>query len=126
MTHSEEPTKEELYEKAQELDIEGRSTMDKAELAEAVAAAEAGETEPATESDSTESDTADGFQPSHSEEDLAAQAETEIEPDAVENVTDTGWVIQSRAEEEAAQHERREARNAEVEETVAQAERTPF
>lgn len=32
----EEPTKEELYEEAQELDVEGRSTMDKDELQEAV------------------------------------------------------------------------------------------
>lgn len=36
-----EPTKAELYEKAQELDIEGRTNMDKAELAAAIEAAEA-------------------------------------------------------------------------------------
>jgi len=34
-----EPTQEELYEQAQELDIKGRSKMDKSELAAAVAAA---------------------------------------------------------------------------------------
>lgn len=33
-------TKDELYERAQELDIEGRSTMNKAELQEAVEAEE--------------------------------------------------------------------------------------
>lgn len=37
------PSKEELSEKARELDIEGRSTMNKEELAEAVAAAEGGD-----------------------------------------------------------------------------------
>ena len=35
-----EPTKEELYRRAQELEIEGRSDMTKAELADAVQAAE--------------------------------------------------------------------------------------
>lgn len=34
-----EPTKEELYEEAQELDIKGRTKMDKAELAAAIAEA---------------------------------------------------------------------------------------
>lgn len=33
---NEEPTKEELYEEAQELDVEGRSSMNKDELQEAV------------------------------------------------------------------------------------------
>lgn len=32
----EEPTKEELYERAQELEVEGRSSMDKGELKDAV------------------------------------------------------------------------------------------
>jgi hypothetical protein len=128
-----EPTKEELYEKAQELDIDGRSHMDKAELAEAVAAAEAQpQSEPAPEDESNETpaaseeDTAGGFGPEVSEEDTEAQEATAIEVDEVEQVTDTGWVIKSRAEEEAEQHERRKAADAVVEEKVANAETTPF
>lgn len=39
-TLEDEKTRDELYERAQELDIEGRSEMDKPELAAAVAAAE--------------------------------------------------------------------------------------
>lgn len=42
-------TKEELYERATELEIEGRSNMDKAELEEAVSAADGG-----SETDGTE------------------------------------------------------------------------
>lgn len=38
-------TKSELYEKAQELEIEGRSQMDKDDLVQAVESAESGETE---------------------------------------------------------------------------------
>ncbi len=40
MTHH-EPTKEELYDRAQELDIEGRSTMTKPQLKRAIREAEA-------------------------------------------------------------------------------------
>jgi len=99
-THeSDEPTKEELYEKAQELDVEGRSTMDKAELAEAV--------EEAEEADDTE------------------EAEA-VESASTENVTDTGWKILSRAEEEEAQHERRRQADAEVEGAAKAAKTTPF
>jgi hypothetical protein len=49
-----EPTKEELLERARELEIEGRSGMNKEELAEAVAAAEEKDQEPPAEENGQE------------------------------------------------------------------------
>lgn len=132
--HDDDVTKEELYEEAQELDVEGRSKMNKAELAEAVAAAEAesdgdGPTEDdASPQETTEADTT---------AEIVADPPAGIDPDSVEdpdasfaeegaNVTDTGWVIKSRREEEDEQHARREAANAKVEETVKAAKTNPW
>lgn len=50
---SDGPTKEELYERAQELDIQGRSDMDKEELAAAIAEEEDGTPEGAVRSTPT-------------------------------------------------------------------------
>jgi hypothetical protein len=131
-----EATKEELYEKAQELDVEGRSDMNKAELAAAVAAAEAEkDSAPAhdhgelagSDADNAGSDeVAGGFGPETSVEDTEAQKATAIEADPVGNYTDTGWEIKSRAQEEAEQHARREAGNALVEEIQAKARTNPW
>lgn len=53
---ADEPTKDELYEQAQELDVEGRSDMNKDELAEAVAEA-GGDAGGAADDESTDAPT---------------------------------------------------------------------
>lgn len=100
---SEESTKEELYEKAQELDIDGRSSMSKDELAEAVEAHEAGE--------------------SHESGDPVVAADDGGAGTALAAANQPGGV---KAAEEQAQHDRREARNAEIEEAVSKANTSPF
>jgi hypothetical protein len=88
--------------------------------------------EPAPEPEVTKSadsgDTAGGFGPEKSVEDKDAQAATAPGHDSVnpEHGSSEDWTVKSRKEEEEDQHARREAANAEVEKTVAQAETTPF
>lgn len=160
-----DPTKDELYEKAQELDIDGRSTMDKAELEAAVAAAEAngdGESDGDGESEADASvDTQAATAPDPDTErkgDYHPQGAGEGEDaDAIGDIprpdgetiagdTDTDPVLDSEAdyskpeveyhadtnevksiqEEEEAQHERRKAADAKIEEAIKNAGTTPF
>lgn len=143
----EDMNKEELMDEAQRLDIEGRSTMDKAELLAAVQAAEG--SDESTESDGAAVDTQaalvdgptqeenGGF---HVESDLPERegtiaGDTDTDPvrdseaaysePEVEYVADTNEV-KSIQEEVDEQNARREAADAKVEETVKQAGQTPF
>jgi hypothetical protein len=127
---SEDATKEELYEKAQELDIEGRSTMDKDELAKAVAEAESTPeaqpaAEPVAEQAPVEQSQAGGFQPVEDNSTTHDTSGGEFLPEPGPEAHNQSE-IKSRAEEEAEQHERRKAGDAEVEKTQADAETTPF
>lgn len=57
-----DPTKAELYEKAQALDIDGRSSMDKDELAAAIAAAEKPTDEPPADERDEENEPPVGYE----------------------------------------------------------------
>lgn len=173
MSKYDKMTKDELMEEAQRLDIDGRSTMDKAELKEAVVAADGGGEDkpqqpvsnPEAEEEGTglvgdndaeregeyhpqgagEGETADEI-PELEEREEPIAGDTDVDPilDSEADYTpaenqvreDTGGEetsgegegdqIKSRQQEEDEQVARTEAKNAEIEETIANAETSPW
>jgi hypothetical protein len=152
MSKYDDMTKDELMEEAQRLDIDGRSGMDKAELHEAVVAADAGdesesaesptgleaETEPTSQFHSQgagEGESADkigdmpereGTTAGDTDTDPVLDSEADYTEPRAESGDDEGWRIKSRQEEEQEQHDRREAANAKIEETVKAAKTNPW
>lgn len=156
----EDMDKDELYEEAQRLDIDGRSTMDKAELLAAVQAAdgsdgsgeESTDTTQAEESPVTDGAAVDteaalvngpdkeengGFHvdsgaaersgpiAGDTDTDPVLDSEADYSEPEVEYVQDTN-TVKSIREEIDEQNARREAADAQVEETIKQAGQTPY
>src|SRR4051812_34449126 len=83
---TDEPTKDELLERARELDVAGRSSMDKSELAEAIAAAEGAANDVQADQVESVGQHLIGYPDAHTVDEIAEA--TSLDPDHVRTILD--------------------------------------